>query len=66
MKREVKEEAGLDFEPNALVQVESYEKMSWIRFTFSGMFITHTHTHTHTHAHTHTHRKDVEIYSSYD
>ena len=38
VKREVKEEAGLDFEPNALVQVESYEKMSWIRFTFSGKF----------------------------
>ena len=37
MKREVKEEAGLDFEPEALVQIESYEKMSWFRFTFSGV-----------------------------
>lgn len=39
MKREVKEETGLDFEPEALFHVEGYEKMSWIRFSFSGMLI---------------------------
>ena len=46
MKREVLEEAGLDFEPEALVAVE-YQSFYWIRFTLTGW---HTHTHTHTHA----------------
>ena len=37
MKREVKEEAGLEFEPQALVCVET-QGMSWVRFTFSGTY----------------------------
>ena len=39
VQREVKEETGLEFKPQALIHIEGYEKMSWIRFTFSGMCI---------------------------
>ena len=37
VRREVKEEAGLEFEPQALVCVET-QGMSWVRFTFSGTY----------------------------
>ena len=36
MKREVKEEAGLEFEPEAMICVKT-QGMSWVRFTFTGM-----------------------------
>jgi len=35
VKREVKEEAGVDFEPQALIFVET-QGMSWVRVTFAG------------------------------
>ena len=43
MKREVKEEAGVDFEPQALIGVET-QGMSWVRVTFSGMSIMYYYT----------------------
>ncbi|XP_065891536.1 8-oxo-dGDP phosphatase NUDT18-like [Dysidea avara] len=38
VKREVKEEAGVDFEPQALIGVET-QGMSWVRVTFSGKVV---------------------------
>lgn len=40
MKREVKEEAGVEFEPQALILIES-QSYNWIRFTYTGN-IAHT------------------------
>ena len=37
VKREVKEEAGLEFEPQAMICVET-QGMSWVRFTFTGVW----------------------------
>lgn len=40
VKREVKEEAGFDFEPTNIVKVESSLLAGyWIRFTFTGNII---------------------------
>lgn len=38
VKREVKEEAGIDFEPSSLVCIECYPGMdsAWVRFTYTG------------------------------
>lgn len=38
MKREVKEESGLEFEPEALLSVECQD-YSWVRFTFGGRIV---------------------------
>ena len=38
MKREVKEEAGLDFEPEALLSVECHAH-TWVRFTLTGRIV---------------------------
>ena len=35
-KREVLEETGLEFEPEALIYVEAYDHWRWIRFTLAG------------------------------
>ena len=38
VKREVKEEAGIDFEPSSLICIECYPGMdsAWVRFTYTG------------------------------
>ena len=41
MKREVKEEAGYEFNPKALIAVE-FQSFNWIRFTFIGI-LNHDH-----------------------
>ena len=38
VKREVKEESGLDFEPEALLSVECHAH-SWVRFTLGGRIV---------------------------
>lgn len=38
VKREVKEESGLDFEPEALLSVEC-QAYSWVRFTLGGRIV---------------------------
>ena len=38
MKREVKEESGLDFEPEALLSVECHTH-TWVRFTLGGKIV---------------------------
>ena len=34
----MKEETGLDFEPESLFYVEAYDHWRWIRFTLAGRF----------------------------
>ena len=38
VKREVKEESGMDFEPEALLAVECHAH-SWVRFTLGGRIV---------------------------
>lgn len=38
MKREVKEESGLDFEPETLLSVEC-QSYSWVRFSLGGRIV---------------------------
>ena len=38
VKREVKEESGLDFEPEALLSVECHAH-TWVRFTLGGRIV---------------------------
>lgn len=38
VKREVKEESGLDFEPETLLSVEC-QSYSWVRFTLGGRIV---------------------------
>jgi 8-oxo-dGDP phosphatase len=38
VRREVKEEAGLDFDPQALIAME-FQSHRWIRFTFTGRIV---------------------------
>ena len=40
VRREVKEEAGVDFEPLSLIGIESQRSYQWLRFTFTGNLLT--------------------------
>ena len=40
VRREVKEEAGVDFEPLSLIGIESQQSYRWLRFTFTGNLLT--------------------------